>query len=198
VSDTQQASPPLSLAIKFHETYERLAPSFGYETRKETRAFDPTTPNGRLMVAVCAELIASLPTADQQTPLRDEASTPTTKATPDQQTPLPAERSVVCKHSKIIRGDDASYDTAWCDDCGQITWASDGTCDRPKAHDRRDWCARRLIAWSCKAEAEGRDRCAYWCSYCTASIHPRIAGNDAAIASQAGEQDQTVPPTKES
>lgn len=47
----------LALAIRFHETYERLAPSFGYETRKETRAFDPTTPNGRLMVAVCAELL---------------------------------------------------------------------------------------------------------------------------------------------
>jgi len=50
------AESALQLAIRFHETYERLAPSFGYETRKETRAFDPTTPNGRLMVAVCAEL----------------------------------------------------------------------------------------------------------------------------------------------
>lgn len=47
----------LNLAIEFHETYERLAPSFGYETRKETRAFDPSTPNGRLMVAVCGELL---------------------------------------------------------------------------------------------------------------------------------------------
>ena len=50
------------LAVRFHETYERLAPSFGYETRKETRAFDPTTPNGRLMIAVCAELIPLFPT----------------------------------------------------------------------------------------------------------------------------------------
>jgi hypothetical protein len=44
------------LARRIHEAYERLAPSFGYETRKETRAFDPTTPNGKLMIAVCAEL----------------------------------------------------------------------------------------------------------------------------------------------
>lgn len=47
-----------ALARKFHDTYERLAPSFGYETRQETRQFDPTTPNGRLMIAVCAELAA--------------------------------------------------------------------------------------------------------------------------------------------
>jgi hypothetical protein len=48
---------PLELAIKFHEVYERLAPSFGYETRKETRAFNPESANGKLMVAVCEELL---------------------------------------------------------------------------------------------------------------------------------------------
>lgn len=46
----------LDIAKKFHEAYERLAPSFGYETRTETRAFDPETPNGRLMIAVCQEV----------------------------------------------------------------------------------------------------------------------------------------------
>ena len=29
------------LALKFHETYERLAPEFGYETRSDTKKFDP-------------------------------------------------------------------------------------------------------------------------------------------------------------
>ena len=50
---------PLELAIRFHEVYERLAPSFGYETRPDTREFDPDSKNGRLMVAVCGELLAA-------------------------------------------------------------------------------------------------------------------------------------------
>lgn len=49
-------SPAETLARAFHETYERLAPSFGYETRPDTKAFDPESKNGRLMIAVCAEL----------------------------------------------------------------------------------------------------------------------------------------------
>jgi hypothetical protein len=48
-----------SLAVMFHDTYERLAPQFGYETRPETRQFDPNSPNGRLMIAVCTEIIRS-------------------------------------------------------------------------------------------------------------------------------------------
>lgn len=44
---------PLEIALRFHEVYERLAPEFGYETRKETKAFDADSPNGKLMVAVC-------------------------------------------------------------------------------------------------------------------------------------------------
>lgn len=48
------------LAILFHETYEKLAPDYGYETRKETRKFDETSPNGRLMIAVCGEILQEL------------------------------------------------------------------------------------------------------------------------------------------
>jgi hypothetical protein len=47
----------LALAKQFHDTYERLAPTFGYETRPETREFNPESPNGRLMIAVCKEII---------------------------------------------------------------------------------------------------------------------------------------------
>ena len=50
----------LELAIFFHDTYERLAPQFGYVTRLETLVFDPTTPNGRLMIAVCNEVLEHL------------------------------------------------------------------------------------------------------------------------------------------
>jgi hypothetical protein len=46
-------------AIKFHETYERLAPEFGYETRPDTKAFDPESANGKLMIAVCGEVLAT-------------------------------------------------------------------------------------------------------------------------------------------
>ena len=44
------------LAILFHDTYERLAPSFGYETRDDTKLFDQTSKNGKLMVAVAHEI----------------------------------------------------------------------------------------------------------------------------------------------
>lgn len=55
----------LSLAILFHRNYERLAPSFGYATRDDTKQFDPSTPNGRLMVAVCAEILSMQASAEQ-------------------------------------------------------------------------------------------------------------------------------------
>jgi hypothetical protein len=51
---------PVSLAQHFHEIYERLASTFGYETRTETRSFDPETPNGKLMVAVCTEILRDI------------------------------------------------------------------------------------------------------------------------------------------
>jgi hypothetical protein len=46
----------LKLAQEFHDLYEKLAPSFGYETRTDTKAFDPLSRNGRLMMAVCANI----------------------------------------------------------------------------------------------------------------------------------------------
>lgn len=47
------------LARLFHETYERLAPGFGYETREASRTTWELVPeqNKRLMIAVCAELL---------------------------------------------------------------------------------------------------------------------------------------------
>ena len=52
-----QTLEEVELAILFHNTYERLAPSFGYETRVDTKLFETTTPNGMLMIAVCKEII---------------------------------------------------------------------------------------------------------------------------------------------
>jgi hypothetical protein len=66
--EAQQQEPidALDLAIMFHHTYERLAPSVGYDTRVETRVFDPESPNGKLMLAVCAELLPKLYTHPAQ------------------------------------------------------------------------------------------------------------------------------------
>jgi hypothetical protein len=49
---------PEALARAFHEAYERLAPSFGYETRKDTAVpwEDVPEPNRSLMIAVAAEV----------------------------------------------------------------------------------------------------------------------------------------------
>ncbi len=48
---------PLSLAQHFHNIYERCAPEFGYDTRTETRQFNPESSNGKLMIAVCSEIL---------------------------------------------------------------------------------------------------------------------------------------------
>ena len=47
----------VKFASVFHDTYERLAPEFGYETRSDTREFDEQSPNGRLMIATCEQVL---------------------------------------------------------------------------------------------------------------------------------------------
>ncbi len=46
----------VKLARVFHDTYERLAPEFGF-TRSDTKEFDEQSPEGRLMIAVCNEVL---------------------------------------------------------------------------------------------------------------------------------------------
>ncbi len=53
---TEYLTDPLALAVLFHVTYEKLAPQKGYETRKETRIFDPESANGKLMIATCSSI----------------------------------------------------------------------------------------------------------------------------------------------
>lgn len=54
------AATPESAAKAFHDSYERLAPSFGYETRKESAVPWSMVPenNRRLMVAVCEDVLS--------------------------------------------------------------------------------------------------------------------------------------------
>lgn len=48
-----------ALARRFHETYERLAPDYGYKTREASAKPWAEVPeqNKSLMIAVCAELL---------------------------------------------------------------------------------------------------------------------------------------------
>jgi hypothetical protein len=50
------------LARLFHETYERLAPQYDYETREESATPWEDVPenNKRLMIATCAEVLKKL------------------------------------------------------------------------------------------------------------------------------------------
>ena len=45
------------LARQFHESYEKHALFYGYQTRIETRQFDPMTPNGMTMIAVMEDVM---------------------------------------------------------------------------------------------------------------------------------------------
>lgn len=47
----------IDLAKEFHDSYEELAPSFGYKTREDTKVFDENSNNGKLMIAVCERII---------------------------------------------------------------------------------------------------------------------------------------------
>jgi len=46
----------IKLAIMFHNLYEQYAPEYGYKTNEETRIFNASTPNGKLMIRVCREI----------------------------------------------------------------------------------------------------------------------------------------------
>ena len=47
----------LELATLFHDTYEQLAPVFGYETKEETKVFNQGSSNGKLMIATCEYIL---------------------------------------------------------------------------------------------------------------------------------------------
>ena len=64
------------LALMFHGAYERLAPKFGYDTRNDTRVFDVESNNGKLMLAVCAEILNRSPIVQQTLPGSGKAPSP--------------------------------------------------------------------------------------------------------------------------
>ena len=48
------------IAQKFHDTYEFLAPEYGYITKEETREWDAESPNGKLMIATVKAVMCGL------------------------------------------------------------------------------------------------------------------------------------------
>lgn len=48
------------IAQKFHDTYEFLAPEYGYITKEETREWDSESPNGKLMIATVKAVMCGL------------------------------------------------------------------------------------------------------------------------------------------
>jgi hypothetical protein len=48
---------PQEVARRFHLAYEQFAPDFGYETRPDTKVFDPNSANGQLMIAVVRNVL---------------------------------------------------------------------------------------------------------------------------------------------
>ncbi len=87
-----------------------------------------------------------------------------------------------CLHKgKINRGYQGGYDLAWCDDCGVITWCSDGLISNEEARrsDRHKWCERRVTAFGCTREQRGEKLCLHWCghSYCPVSIDSKGAAD---------------------
>lgn len=71
---SERVSDEEALAMRFHEAYERLAPSFGYSTREASAKpwADVPADNKALMIAVCAELLPSLDARARITELTDE------------------------------------------------------------------------------------------------------------------------------
>lgn len=55
---TDDDKAALDIAKRFHNLYESLAPQYGYVTRADTKVFDPDSPNGKLMIEVCRQMLA--------------------------------------------------------------------------------------------------------------------------------------------
>ena len=50
----------LEITKKFHDTYEKLASEYAYETREDTKVFDINSSNGKLMYATVNEIVSPI------------------------------------------------------------------------------------------------------------------------------------------
>ena len=61
----------LEITKKFHDTYEKLASEYTYETREDTKVFDINSNNGKLMYATVNEIVS--PILKENKTLRENA-----------------------------------------------------------------------------------------------------------------------------
>ena len=50
----------LEITKEFHDTYEKLASEYTYETREDTKVFDINSNNGKLMCATVNEIVSPI------------------------------------------------------------------------------------------------------------------------------------------
>ncbi len=99
-----------ALAQKFHETYERLAPQFGYQTRKESAGAWESVPekNRQLMIAVATEILSTTQPDEQKTQLLRELRDDIIEQATD--TLWVGLTDTVCERLTMIIGDDWGAD----------------------------------------------------------------------------------------
>ena len=56
----------LEITKKFHDTYEKLAIEYTYETREDTKVFDINSNNGKLMYATVNEIVSPILEENQE------------------------------------------------------------------------------------------------------------------------------------
>ena len=56
----------LEITKKFHDTYEKLASEYTYETREDTKVFDINSSNGKLMYATVNEIVSPILKENQE------------------------------------------------------------------------------------------------------------------------------------
>ncbi len=56
----------LEITKKFHNTYEKLASEYTYETREDTKVFDINSNNGKLMYATVNEIVSPILKENEQ------------------------------------------------------------------------------------------------------------------------------------
>lgn len=107
---------PVALALRFHEAYERLAPQFGYETREDTKKFDPESKNGKLMIAVCKEVCTPPVTPGEQISVKQTDTSNITVELSSATPPVPNSIPEKKEWNQVTRRDGSMYTNGW-NDC---------------------------------------------------------------------------------